>query len=340
MRLAPILVTVLAVLGSIAVFRKVTQHSGSAAIPRDVVAMYAHWKNTHSKLYASPAEDVHRLQMFYDQKLFVDRSNVEYAEALYKRDGEILEAPMFVLNQWSDLSGSEFAAKYTGAKVPEEPLEEYNGPLDNLEAPAMLEQGYQTRVRNQGSCGSCWAFSAIACFEKQYFDATRQRLDLSQQNLVDCDGGSNGCNGGFINSGLNYIRGNSVALSSAYPYVAARGACRGVGKINRINFSVMNYGFSTSAAINAINGGKHTGVTLYAGGKFRNMGGAGGFDASLSGECGNTITHAVNAIGQSGGFLNILNSWGTTWGNGGLKMIKPCSANNLWGNRGSVAWAQ
>lgn len=340
MRLAPILVTVLAVLGSIAVFSRVAKHSGVTPVPREVVALYAHWKNTHAKLYASPAEDVHRLQMFYSQKLFVDRSNVEYAEALWKRDGEVLEEPMFVVNEWSDLSNAEFTAKYTGAMAPEEPLEEYNGPLDNLDVPANLEQSYQIRIRSQGSCGSCWAFSAIACFEKQFFDATKQRVDLSQQNLVDCDGGSNGCSGGFISSGLNYIRGNSVALASNYPKRSARQPCRNVAKVRKLGFNVANYGFSTSAAVNAINGGKHTGVTVFATGQFRNMGGSGNYDASLSRECGNTINHAVNAVGQSGGYLRILNSWGGNWGHGGLKMIKPCASNNLWGNRGTVSWAQ
>ena len=341
MRLIPVLVALLAVLGGITVFRKVSLHAGEAPVPKEIVTLYAQWKNNFRKLYATPAEDIHRLKTFYSQKLFVDKANAEYAEALWERDGELLEAPMFTLNDFSDLSQDEFLVKYTGAQVPEEPVPQYDGPLDHLDAPQNLQQsGYQIRVRNQGSCGSCWAFSAIACFEKQYFDATKQRVDLSQQNLVDCDGGSNGCNGGYIHSGLNYIRGNSVSLASNYPYAGARGACRNAAKVNKLNFGVVNYGFSTSAAVNAINSGKHTGVTVFATGRFRNVGNSGNFDASLTGECGNTINHAVNAVGQSGGFLNILNSWGGNWGNGGLKMIKPCGGNNLWGNAGTVSWAQ
>lgn len=336
------LLTLLAVLSAVAMFRSVSKHTGPTPVPKETIKLFAEWRQKFNKLYASPTEEIHRLGVFHSQKTFVEKANLAYSKALFERDGKELSAPMFSINEFADLDQEEFLAKYTGAKVPEEPLPVYDGSLDKLPVvDSNLQQSYDVRVRHQGSCGSCWAFSAIASFEKQYSDATGQRHDLSQQELVDCDGGSNGCNGGYIHSGLNYIRGNSVATAGAYPYISARGGCRGVGKVGRIGFDIQNYGFDHGATIGGISRGKIVGVTLFAGGQFRYLNNQGdGFDASLSGECGNTINHAVNAFMQGNGWLAILNSWGTGWGNNGWKWIRPCNNNNLWGNYGSSTWAQ
>lgn len=342
MRAAIPVVFLLAVLSGIFVFKSIANQQKVATAPKEIVNLFAQWKQKHGKLYGTPSEEVHRLNIFHSEKLYIDQANQDYAKALFEKDGEVLSAPMFGLNGFADLTRTEFTAKYTGAKAPEESLPEYDGSLDNEVAEQdNLQQSYDVRVRNQGSCGSCWAFSAIASFEKQYSDATRNRLDFSQQDLVDCDGASGGCNGGYISSGLSYIQRASVATSATYPYIAARGACRAVQRVGKIAFSVQNFGFSNSATVGAITRGKIVGVTLFAGGKFRYLKNeANPLQAALTGECGNTITHAVNAFMQSNGNLAILNSWGTGWGTNGWSWVKPCSENNLWGNQGSSTWAQ
>jgi len=52
-------------------------------------------------------------------------------------------------------------------------------------------------VKNQGGCGSCWSFAATAATENAHWRASKRLLNLSEQQLLDCDTVSNGCNGGW-----------------------------------------------------------------------------------------------------------------------------------------------
>lgn len=340
-----LLVVALAALSAAAVYRHVTKSANnpSSGVPREVISLYSSWKQTHGKLYATPAENDHRLRVFYSQKLFVDQANADYINLKLERDGEVISQAPFTLNAFADLSSEEFTAKYTGEVEEDNEFAESAPEVPMLEsADAGLAQStFDVRIRNQGSCGSCWAFSAIATYEKFYFMKTGQRVDLSQQHMVDCDTTDSGCNGGLSSNALTWLSGKGSPLASAYPYTASKGVCKSVATTNKLTFSVNRPTFSTSYATDRISAGHLISVSVYASGKFRYLDSSDTpFDASATGECSQTKNHAINAVSSSSGNLRLLNSWGTSWGNKGLKWVKPCSATKLWADLSYVTTPQ
>ncbi|PRP84235.1 pro-cathepsin H [Planoprotostelium fungivorum] len=185
-----------------------------------------------------------------------------------------------------------------------------------------------TSVKNQGGCGSCWAFSAAAALEGGRAVAGRGRMDLSPQHMMNC-GGLGACNGG---DPLGAIRWGNTHLGSwsDVPYVGQAQGCRNVNRQVNCQGSVVSRSGRDDDAANVIAGGP-TSICFNVIDSFFSY-----RDGVFSQNCPRGCNHAVLAVGYAENCQNtgkncyiIKNSWGAGWGKGGYFLIQ--RGNNMCG---------
>eukprot|EP00727_Mastigamoeba_balamuthi_P014344 m51a1_g9534 hypothetical protein (508) ;mRNA; r:810729-812800 len=153
-----------------------------------------------------------------------------------KRLSVVMPNTEFGLTKFADLTKEEFARRYLNIKVPEglTRLEEHlrrriSRPVADL--PSSWIAPTVTPVRDQGQCGSCWAFATAAVMESAWLKSTGNMTQFSTQQLVDCDTASQGCSGGNADTPYNYVislsfQGGGLEREEDYPYTAQDGQCR------------------------------------------------------------------------------------------------------------------
>lgn len=265
--------------------------------------LFGEWKAQYGPNWA-PEEESFRRLIFEKNLVKIEKHNADDVQT-YKMG----------VNQFTIFSDEEFAAKYltpmkmVGYAKGDDTMV-VNGDTD------WSTSGKVSKIKNQGQCGSCWAFSATGALESfSLFKGAS--VSLSEQQLVDCSRpqGNQGCNGGWPSSALKYVISKGIASEDEYSYVAKDQACKKDGGSFKISAQTSFPGCNgISNAITA----HPLSVTVdaekwsaYKSGVFSN--------------CGSSIDHAVLLVGIVGGNWKIKNSWGTTWGEAGY--IRLASGN-------------
>lgn len=172
--------------------------------------------------------------------------------------------------------------------------------------------GGTTGVRDQGACGSCWAFATHGAFEGNYRIRNSSVIDSSEQDTLDCSGAGS-CGGGWW--AHQYLIDKGSATEASYPYTAVKGTCRSISR----PYQAVTWGYvGNSSSIPSIAALKQAlcqhgpiAVALRATNLFKAYTG-GVFNEFATGN----VNHGVTLIGwddDKGAWL-IKNSWGTGWG--------------------------
>jgi C1A family cysteine protease len=229
------------------------------------------------------------------------------------------------ITKFSDLTKAEFKSQYLTLQTPNswcQPGLQFQG-----EAPASMDwrdKNGVSPVKDQGQCGSCWAFSAVGYLESQSLIKNQKLVTYSEQQLVDCDHlGDQGCNGGLMQTALKYVQANGIESDKDYPYRARDQSCsfdksKVIAKTSNIKCyegvqtnTIQGYVASVGPLSIAVDASS---FQSYHGGVL---------------QCrGSSLNHGVLLVGYTQDSWIVKNSWGKNWGEKGFVRVSNKSGAN------------
>ncbi|KAI3879097.1 hypothetical protein MKX03_018045 [Papaver bracteatum] len=282
--------------------------------------LFETWCKQHGKIYSSPEEKLQRFQVFEKNLAFVNEHN-NMENSTYT----------LALNSFADLTNHEFKASRLGLSGSDGVPRNYSSFLGGTvgDIPASLdwrEKGAVTPVKDQGSCGACWSFSATGAMEGINQIVTGSLVSLSEQELVDCDKSYNsGCNGGLMDYAYKWVvKNGGIDTEEDYPYQMGDRTCNknklerrvvtidGFADIPANENEILKAVVTQPVSVGIC--GSDSAFQLYSKGIF-------------SGPCSTSLDHAVLIVGYGSengvDYWILKNSWGTSWGiNGYMHMLR------------------
>ena len=280
----------------------------------------------YQKKYTSIDEFLARYEVF--------RRNVM---ATFKEENSLYQTG---ITKFSDLTKQEFAKIYLNLNYDAMAMANFDPTIVKVSnaAPAAYDwrdYGRVSPVKDQGSCGSCWAFSTVANLEGLYYANKGVMKTFSEQMLVDCDTSDSGCNGGLMEYAFTWLKKNGgIMTDTDYPYKGVKSTCRS-DKSKYVDMTITGYkklgsSWSTWSAVDE----DEVKEFLYETGPLAIALNADPLQTYSSGildvtstKCPTSgINHAVTLVGygteNNVAYWIVKNSWGTSWGEKGYFRIR------------------
>ena len=299
-----------------------------AAIESDDWHQFIHFQNKFSKQYENIVEFETRFKIFRENLRTIIQHNLDSTQNF-----------TMSVNQFTDLTQSEFREKYVGGLQSHIGVTSYGCKTFASSASGLPEvvdwrtSGAVTSVKDQGQCGSCWTFSSTGAAEGAWAISKGQLVDLSEQQLVDCatgvSYGSHGCSGGQMEGAFKYLIENGQCTLNSYPYTAKDGTCHTCSSMAHFSscFSVKpNDQLSLKAAVFK----QPIAIAIEADTRYFQSYSSGVLTSST---CGTKLDHGVLIVGYGAEngqkYWLVKNSWSSSWGeNGYVKIARSDSTND------------
>jgi len=285
-------------------------------------ALFTKFKSQYAKVYYDEHDEMYRRQVFASNLQYIRQHNEEAAA------GE--HTYTLGMNEFGDMTFEEFHMKYTGFLglrnrfIRSQNLADLSDVKVTDDSVDWSTKGAVTPIKDQGQCGSCWAFSTTGSVEGAWFIKKGQLISLSEQQLMDCSKseGNMSCEGGLMDYAFEYIiKNKGICSEASYPYQAVdRNSCNSCTNVASIT-SYKDVG-QTEAALQAAVVQQPVSVAIEADQSAFQFYTSG----VLTGTCGTNLDHGVLAVGY--GTLNnvtywkVKNSWGASWGMNGYVLIQ------------------